>query len=423
VLCGRASFFLNAINLSLYITFYLHQKYIQLRSEAKGRTKESPPAHPSQSLQSLAFRTIPNNLTASLCGLSESRADGTELDVGVDDSGARGSGLNVLGLARVDGAGTTGDTRLLRVSVCGVGGVEPEHVDRMVVPEGHDQDVAASKRSTHLVKTTNGGEGRSVTEDALLLGAEVFGDGVTSNALDSRVGVLKDSAALDVEALDLREAGARADELGDNGHLLGAVQSHARAVEVTDTHAVAVEIATVLVAKTTVAVVTVTAAYVVGALLETSALAGMGSVGGGDGVGLPDVHLWAASTDLTLASVRVVGRRVPALNVSLSVDELDIVRTLGVAVSGSVLGTGLVVTLVDTTVGGHLDEVESTVQTARQLGGIDVEGELLADEVEHLVLGVALHEVGTRTDVAAGGTLGNELEGQSIAASGDTVSA
>jgi hypothetical protein len=394
-----------------------------LRSEAKGRTKESPPALPLQSFSSLAIRTIPSSPTARLCGLSESRADGAELNVGVDDSGARGSGLDIFRLARVDGAGTTGDTRLLRVSVCGVGGVEPEHVDRMVVPEGHDQDVAASKRSTHLVETTNVGEGRSVGKGALLLGAKVVGDGVTGDALDSRVGVLEDGAALDVEALDLRELGAGADELGDNGHLLGAVQSHARAVEVTDTHAVAVEIATVLVAKTTVAVVTVTAAYVVGALLETSALAGMGSVGGGDGVGLPDVHLWAASTDLTLAGVRVVVRRVPALNVGLSVDELDVVGALGVAVSGSILGTGLVVALVDTTVGGHLDEVESTVQTARQLGGIDVESELLADEVEHLVLGVALHEVGTRTDVAAGRTLGNKLEGQSIAAGGDTVGA
>ena len=89
--------------------------------------------------------------------------------------------------------------------------------------------------------------------------------------------------------------------------------------------------------------------------------------------------------------------------------------------TSSVLGTSLVVALVDTTVGSHLNKVESTVQTARQLGDVDVEGELLADEVEHLVLGVALHEVGTRTNVSRVRALGDELEGQRVAAGSDTV--
>jgi hypothetical protein len=90
--------------------------------------------------------------------------------------------------------------------------------------------------------------------------------------------------------------------------------------------------------------------------------------------------------------------------------------------TGSVLGTSLVArVLAHTTILLHLDEVESTVQAARKLGDINIEGELLSDDVEHLVLGVGGHEVGTATNVGRVGTLGDEFEGQSIAAGGDTV--
>lgn len=137
----------------------------------------------------------------------------------------------------------------------------------------------------------------------------------------------------------------------------------------------------------------------------------MGSVGSSNGVSLPNVHLWATSTGLTLTSVGVVGGGVPSDNVGLAVDEFDVVGALRITVTSSVLGTSLVVTLVHTAIGSHFDEVESTVQTARQLGDIDVEGELLADEVEHLVLTVGLHEVGTGPDIGGVLARGDELQG------------
>jgi len=127
-----------------------------------------------------------------------------------------------------------------------------------------------------------------------------------------------------------------------------------------------VEITAVLVAHTAVAVaVTITARHIVCALDKTRTAAGVGGVGSGDGVGFPDVHLGAASTDLASSSVGIGVGGVPSLNVGLSVDELDVVGALGIAVTGSELGTGLVVALADATVCGHLDEVECTVQTAR----------------------------------------------------------
>lgn len=92
-----------------------------------------------------------------------------------------------------------------------------------------------------------------------------------------------------------------------------------------------------------------------------------------------------------------------------------------IPLTSSVFGTSLVVALVDATVGSHLNEVKSTIQAAREVGNVNIEGEFLVDEVEHLVLGVALHEVGTRSDVGRVRTLGDELQGQGIVGSGDTV--
>lgn len=292
----------------------------------------------------------------------------------------------------------------------------------MVIPQGHDEDVAASKGSSHTVQATEGLERGSVSENALLGIAELLGDGVASDAGDGRVAVLVDLAVLHVEALDFREGGARADELSDDSHLLLGVELHAGAVEVLDAHAVAVEVAAVLVADAAIAVVTVTA---VGASAgyETSALARVGSVGSGDGVGLPDVHLSAAGTELAGSTVRVGVRWVPALDVGGAVDPLDVVGALGVAVSSSVLCTSLVVALADATISSHFDEVQSSIQATGELRDINVKGELLADEVEHLVLGISLHEVSTRTDIGAVLSLGDELDAQSIVASGDTISA
>ena len=266
--------------------------------------------------------------------------------------------------------------------------------------------------------------------------AEAVGQRVARDAGNGRLRVLVHLAVLDVEAPDLAERRAGADELRDDGHLGLGVELHARAVEVLHAHAVAVEVASILVADALVAVGAV-AAVEPCAGYETGALAGVRSVRGGDGVGLPDVHLRAAGAKLAVAGVGVVGRRGPALSVGLAVDPLDVVGALGVAVSckmsvaegvnglleltSSILGTSLVVSLVDATVGGHLNKVESTVQTAREVGNVNVEGELLVDEVEHLVLGVGLHEVGTGSDVAGELALGDELEGQGIARSRDTI--
>ena len=104
----------------------------------------------------------------------------------------------------------------------------------------------------------------------------------------------------------------------------------------------------------------------------------------------------------------------------LAVDEFDVLRALGVAVTSSVLGTGLVVGERGlATILSHLDEVESTVDTAGKVGHVDIEREFLVQKLEHLVVLVIRREVDTGANVGAG----DEFEGEGIAAGGDTVGA
>lgn len=96
---------------------------------------------------------------------------------------------------------------------------------------------------------------------------------------------------------------------------------------------------------------------------------------------------------------------------------------MGVAVSGTVLSTSLVAGVgSETSVRRHLGEVHGSVETARQIGHIDVEGELLVERLEDLILGVAGHEVQTGADVGLGAG-GDEVELERRAAGRHTVCA
>ena len=107
----------------------------------------------------------------------------------------------------------------------------------------------------------------------------------------------------------------------------------------------------------------------------------------------------------------------------LSVDELDIVWALSIAVTGTIFGTSLVAwVLGETTIGSHLRKVQSTIQTTGEVRNIDIESELLVVWLEHLILAVrVVHEVDTGTDVGRVWTLGDILEGKGVAGGGDTI--
>lgn len=66
----------------------------------------------------------------------------------------------------------------------------------------------------------------------------------------------------------------------------------------------------------------------------------------------------------------------------------------------------------------HCHEVKRSIKAALNGGQVDVKGELVVHECEHLILGGTRpgHEVEPRPDVGSVLMLGHELEGQRVAA-------
>jgi hypothetical protein len=108
----------------------------------------------------------------------------------------------------------------------------------------------------------------------------------------------------------------------------------------------------------------------------------------------------------------------------LAGDELEIASALRVTVSSTELGTGLVGGVAcHATILLHGDKVQGAVEAASDAGQVHVEGELVVEKVEGLVLCGAVEQVRTRADVGAVLVLGDEVELQGVAAGADTVGA
>lgn len=185
----------------------------------------------------------------------------------------------------------------------------------MIVPDAENDSDAAGKRLSHAGKTTLALEAVGVAEDGFLLGTKLGGDGVGGvEARDVDLGVLNDDVVLDIQTTDLgKRAGSGAvgsNELGDDSELSVGVDGLAGSVELLLAETVGVEVTAVFVAETAVPVVTITALGTGAACLPDGG-ARMGGISSRDGVGLPEVHLGAASSVAALAGVGVVGSTTP----------------------------------------------------------------------------------------------------------------
>lgn len=198
---------------------------------------------------------------------------------------------------------------------------ETQGLDTHVVPQAHDENHGLGEGVVHAAPATLLVEVIGVVEGNLLGLAEAVGDGAAGVVGNLGLGVANDLAILNIETLDLRKlAVAALDELGHDSHLLGGinVEAGAGAVEGVVALAVRVEIATIGIASSSIAGgrVGATAGIALAGLLG-EALAGMGSVGRGNLVGLPDIHLRAAGAVLANTGVLVAGGGLPLVGVGL----------------------------------------------------------------------------------------------------------
>lgn len=271
------------------------------------------------------------------------------------------------------------------------GGVEPEHISFVVIPDGHNEDHTALHGITHLLETSLLLEVLGVAESFLGMIAHLIGDGVEllAHGVDSRLRMLNDLAVLDIFSSDFREvAVVVGNELSDNSDWLGAVNVEvgSSSIEVSDTGSEWVEVTAILVADAVVSIMLIiTAGSLVRAFVLSFDSAWMSSVSSRDFVALPDVHLGAAVSILADSGIWISWRWLPSIAVGDAINELDITWALSITVSSTVVSSGFVgIAKVSSLV--HINEVESAIDTAFKLGNIDGEGELLSKQLEHLVL-------------------------------------
>lgn len=164
-------------------------------------------------------------------------------------------------------------------------------------------------------------------------------------------------------------------ELGDDGEGFAGVDGVGGHVseEVVGAEAVRVQVAAVFVANARVPSVLTIAAL--GASAEVRAtgvdLARVSSVSLSLRVGLPNVKFEAARAHFPVTVF-------PSFDICISVDKFDVMRALRVAVTRPSRRTGLVCRVFGhSSVSVHFYKIESAVQATRQVGDVNVNGELL----------------------------------------------
>jgi len=261
----------------------------------------------------------------------------------------------------------------------------------MVVPDGHNEDHTIIHGFSHLFKTTLLLEIVCISHDIFERIAHIVSDRIVLgiNSLDVRFWVLENFTILNEDSSDFAKVSGvgsiGSDELGNNGHWLGGINSLVWTIEIFDTSSVRVEIATIFIADTFVSIGTLSARKSLAHQLSID-LTWMSSESLSHVVGLPDIHLSAARSEFSSSGIWVGLGWVPANRVSFSIDEFNILWALSITISSSVGGTSLIVCVLSfTSIFLHFDEVESSVNTAWHVGDINIEGELFVLKFEHLI--------------------------------------
>jgi hypothetical protein len=205
----------------------------------------------------------------------------------------------------------------IRILIRRIRAIQPQHITVMIVPKTHHKHHPIRQRLCHIRHAALILKRVRIAKRGFLLVAELGRDAVALDAGDRGRRLGERLAVLHVEALDFHGV-ACADELCDDCEFLGCVDRFPFAVEVFDTHAVAVEVAAVGVAYAGVAVSGICAAAAIAfaaRLLDCGTR--VGGYGCADGVCFPYVHFGTAGAVAADAGVGIVGRGGPAFDVAL----------------------------------------------------------------------------------------------------------
>ena len=219
-----------------------------------------------------------------------------------------------------------------------VDAVEPQHVRSAVIPERHDEDHPAPQGFAHLLQSSPDAELIRISRLVLLRRAEVGGDGAVGVAVDGRSRRVDLVAVLVVHSPNVHKipcVGAiRGNELLHDGEWLGGIDWETGSL--TKKRLVPKPIGVQIASRTIAETIHATVDVVLTALGACQS-ARVRCVRSCPRVRLPDIHLGAAGTVPAHGA-----RRVPVQGVGLAIDELDVMGTLRVAVTCSILRASIV---------------------------------------------------------------------------------
>ena len=118
---------------------------------------------------------------------------------------------------------------------------------------------------------------------------------------------------------------------------------------------------------------------------------------------LPNIHLSTTSSILSCShAVRLVLRvGSPIDNISFTINELDVMRTLCITVPRAVLGSRVIVPNALAAIRLHFSEIHGSVHPTVKLRNVNLKGKLAVFQVEHGVVFVVFHDVESRSDVGS----------------------
>mmetsp|Transcript_3850 Transcript_3850/g.6473 ORF Transcript_3850/g.6473 Transcript_3850/m.6473 type:complete len:237 (+) Transcript_3850:357-1067(+) len=209
-----------------------------------------------------------------------------------------------------------------------------------------------------------------ITKEHLLLHTEVISDGVLCTRENDGRWTVDHATILHVVSTDLREITIISPICGEElcHHSHGPQRVHSElstsSIEALVAHSKWVDVTAILVTDTVVALtfVSVAASNAFTTVLPWH-LTVVRCVGRGHAVCLPDVHLGAAAAILSHAHVvaEVLRVRNPLLHICGTIDELDVMWTLGIAIAGAILCTSVVPWQIAAPILVHLNKVHGTV--------------------------------------------------------------
>jgi hypothetical protein len=122
------------------------------------------------------------------------------------------------------------------------------------------------------------------------------------------------------------------------------------------------------------------------------------------------------------SGVGIIWWRLPILAIPFSINPLQIMGTLRITITRSILCSNLITRMSSLpTVLFHFNEVKRTIKSTRKLAHIHIKSELMIEQIEHLIIVGIIHEESPWSNIPRVGALSYEAEFKWVTITKDVI--